>query len=423
LFPLYVFPESGAPDWPGGTPPRSYATSVEEQQFRGGAQVIAAVLRYRAYLKLSSSYVLAEPPPGPLTSRSNADPGDEGARALRPVPDAVGATVAEASDPDAFRATALAIEQQIAHAIIGQHEAVRGVLTCLIAGGHALLEGIPGVGKTSLVRAYAAATSLAFGRVQFTPDLMPADITGTTIFNQDPAGGLHSEFQRGPVFCNLLLADEINRASPRTQSALLEAMQEGTVTAAGSTYPLPIPFCVLATQNPVEMHGTYPLPEAQLDRFMLKLRFSYPTAAELEAIVSQSNDGREPAVEVVAGAEQLLGMSHLAREVPAATTVLDYIADLVLALQPGSSAAAMVRDYVRLGPSPRAAQALSLAGRIAALLDGRHNLSVEDVQSVAMPALRHRLTLSFDAEREGVTAETIVADALARVGARSQPAG
>jgi MoxR-like ATPase len=323
--------------------------------------------------------------------------------------------VAEASDPEAFRATALAIEDEIARAIVGQREAVRGVLMCLIAGGHALLEGIPGLGKTSMARAFAAAVALSHNRVQFTPDLLPADITGTTVFSQDPAEGLHSEFQVGPVFCNLLLADEINRASPRTQSALLEAMQEGTVTVAGTTYPLPRPFCVLATQNPVELHGTYPLPEAQLDRFMLKLRFGYPSGAELEQIVAQTNDGVEAKVDVVASAEQLLTMGVLAREVPAATPVLRYISDLVLTLQPGPDAATMVRDYVRLGPSPRAAQALSVAGRINALLDSRHNLSVEDVQAVAMPALRHRLVLNFDAERESVTSEAIVADALQRV--------
>jgi MoxR-like ATPase len=220
------------------------------------------------------------------------------------------------------------------------------------------------------------------------------------------------------VFCNLLLADEINRASPRTQSALLEAMQEGTVTAAGTTYTLPSPFSVLATQNPVEMQGTYPLPEAQLDRFMLKLRFGYPTREELEAIVSQDGEQAETTIEVVASGEQLLAMRALAREVPTAASVLGYISELVLALQPSPDAAAMVRDFVTLGPSPRGAQALSSAGRITALLEGRHNLSVEDVQSVAVQALRHRLALSFDAERQAVTPEAIVADALARVGTR-----
>jgi MoxR-like ATPase len=339
---------------------------------------------------------------------------------LRRVGAGVGAPggVAEGSDPDAFRETALAIERQVALAIVGQQEAVRGVLLCLIGGGHALLEGIPGVGKTSLARAFAAAVSLSQSRVQFTPDLMPADITGTTVFSEDPIKGLHSEFQRGPVFCNLLLADEINRASPRTQSALLEAMQESTVTAAGTTHALPSPFCVLATQNPVEMHGTYPLPEAQLDRFLLKLRFGYPTAEELVEIVSQTNAASAAKADPVAGAEQLLAMGALARDVPAAPLVLGRIAELVLALQPSPEAPALVRDYVRLGPSPRAAQALSLAGRITALMDGRHNLAVEDLHAVAMPALRHRLVLNFDAERESVTPEAIIGDALARLGER-----
>jgi MoxR-like ATPase len=358
-----------------------------------------------------------------VAQHSAADPDAGGGRTLRPIVASAAKGVAEASDPEAFRETAFAIEGQIARAIVGQDDAVRGVLMCLIASGHALLEGIPGLGKTSMARAFAAAVALSHNRVQFTPDLLPADITGTTVFSQDPAAGLHSEFQAGPVFCNLLLADEINRASPRTQSALLEAMQEGTVTAAGTTYPLPRPFCVLATQNPVELHGTYPLPEAQLDRFMLKLRFSYPSGAELEQIVAQTNEGVEAKIDVVANAEQLLAMGVLAREVPAATLVLGYISDLVLALQPGPDGAAMVRDYVRLGQSPRAAQALSVAGRINALLDGRHNLSVEDVQAVAMPALRHRLVLNFDAERESVTAEAIVTDALGRVRERSLDAG
>jgi MoxR-like ATPase len=326
---------------------------------------------------------------------------------------------AEASDPDAFRETAISIERQVARAIVGQGEAVRGVLLCLVGGGHALLEGVPGVGKTSLARAFAAAVSLSHNRVQFTPDLMPADITGTTVFSEDPVNGLRSEFHRGPVFCNLLLADEINRASPRTQSALLEAMQEATVTAGGSTQSLPQPFCVLATQNPVEMQGTYPLPEAQLDRFLLKLQFNYPTGAELVEIVTQTNAGAEAEIDAVASAEQLLAMGALAREVPAAPLVLAHISELVLALQPSPDAPALVRDYVQLGPSPRAAQALSLAGRITALMDGRHNLATEDVDAVAMPALRHRLVLNFDAEREAIAPETIIADALGRLRERS----
>jgi MoxR-like ATPase len=333
-------------------------------------------------------------------------------------PHLAAAQLPEASDPDAFRARAAAVEREVGKVIVGQPEATRGVLICLIAGGHALLEGVPGLGKTSLARAYAAAVGVSYRRVQFTPDLMPADITGTAVLYGDTGHELHARFEPGPVFTSVLLADEINRASPRTQSALLEAMQEATVTVAGETHHLPRPFCVLATQNPVEMHGTYPLPEAQLDRFLLKLRFTYPTSAELTRIVADG--GLEiPDVDAVADDQALLAMQTLARDVPVSSDVLDHIAQLLLSLQSSPEAAPMVRDYVRLGPSPRGGQALSLAGRITALLEGRHNLSLEDVGAVALPALRHRLVLNFDAERDGVSAEVIIADAIARSGARS----
>jgi len=328
----------------------------------------------------------------------------------------VRSTGVEPGDPDAFRATAAAIEEQVERVIVGQREAVRGVLVCLVAGGHALLEGVPGVGKTTMVRAFARALDLSHSRVQFTPDLMPADITGTTVFSEELAAGLRSQFHPGPVFSSMLLADEINRASPRTQSALLEAMQEGTVTVAGTTHELPRPFCVLATQNPVEMHGTYPLPEAQLDRFLLKLRFGFPTREELRAIMSQDGE-RTAEIEPVADADRLLAMNALARQVPAATRVLEQIGALILALQPSPQAPQLVRDYVRLGPGPRGAQALSVAGRITALLDGRHNLAGEDVRAVAHPALRHRLVLNFDAEREAITPGMIIDAALDRVDA------
>jgi MoxR-like ATPase len=323
--------------------------------------------------------------------------------------------LAESFDPDAFRATAVAIEREVEKAIIGQREAVRGVLICLVAGGHALLEGVPGLGKTSVARAFGAALGLSYSRVQFTPDLLPADITGTTVLFGDSARGFQPRFEPGPVFSSLLLADEINRASPRTQSALLEAMQEGTVTVAGDTHPLPAPFCVLATQNPVEMQGTYPLPEAQLDRFFLKLGFTYPAISELSAIISRAPDVTAAQIDPVADGPRLLAMNVLARAVPAASHVVDHISKLLLSLQPSPDAAAIVRDYVRLGPSPRGGQALSLAGRVTALLDGRHNLAIDDIHAVALPALRHRLVLNFDAERDAITPETIVEDALARL--------
>jgi MoxR-like ATPase len=325
---------------------------------------------------------------------------------------------AEASDPDAFRSTALAIEAEVGKVIVGQRDAVRGVLICLIGGGHAPLEGVPGVGKTSVARAFSAALGLSHNRVQFTPDLLPADVTGTTVLSGDPATGLRPRFEPGPIFTNLLLADEINRASPRTQSALLEAMQERTVTVAGTTHPLPHPFSVLATQNPIEMQGTYPLPEAQLDRFLLKLRFGYPDLEDLTAIVADAPQLSTDRLEPVADGFQLEAMSALARQVPAASEVVGYAGRLLLSLQPSADADEAVRQYVRLGPSPRGGQALTLAGRIAALLDGRHNLSIDDIHAVALPALGHRLVLNFDAERDGIDAEAVVTAALQRLDAR-----
>ncbi len=323
--------------------------------------------------------------------------------------------LAEASDPAAFRTTALAIEQEVSKVIVGQHEPVRGVLIALIANGHALLEGIPGVGKTSMARAFAAALGLEQNRVQFTPDLLPADITGTTVLYGDTTHGFETRFEPGPVFTNLLLADEINRASPRTQSALLEAMQEMTVTVAGETHPLPRPFCVLATQNPVEMQGTYPLPEAQLDRFLLKLKFAYPALADLSAIVAHTREIDMEAIIPVADAPRLLAMNALAHQVPAGSEVIDHISRILLALQPSPEALPVVRDYVRLGPSPRGGLSLTLAGRITALLAGRQHLSIEDVESVALPALRHRLVLGFDAERAGISPEAIVTEVLTQL--------
>jgi MoxR-like ATPase len=319
-------------------------------------------------------------------------------------------------EPEEFQRIATAIENAVGRSVVGQREAVRGALICLAAGGHALLEGVPGLGKTTLARALAGALDLEPKRIQFTPDLMPADITGTTVLVQSGEGGdARLRFEPGPLFANVVIADEINRAAPRTQSALLEAMQERTVTTANTTRRLPEPFFVLATQNPVEMYGTYPLPEAELDRFFLKLLFEFPPVAELNAMVEQTTSGDpEPSPpEPVADATTVGRMNALVRAVPAAEHVIDYASRLVLSLHPdGPGAADRVRRFVRLGPSPRGVQALVLAGRVAALMDGRYSLAIDDVRGVALPALRHRLVLTIDAERQAVSADDIVAAAV-----------
>ena len=318
--------------------------------------------------------------------------------------------------PETFGNAARRIMDEVKTAIVGQDEVIRGVLTAMIGGGHVLLEGVPGLGKTSLVRAFAGALDLQFGRVQFTPDLMPADITGTSMVLEDAHGHRALSFQRGPIFANLVLADEINRATPKTQSALLEAMQEGTVTAANQSHPLPMPFFVLATQNPIEMEGTYPLPEAQLDRFFFKLLVTYPYRGELAAIVRRTISSEASTVHAVVSGETLLAMNRLAREVPISSHVLDYAVRLVLATQPeGPDALEVTRRYVRTGASPRGAQALALAGGITCLLHGRTNLSYEDVRAVALPALRHRLGLNFEAQTRGITADAVLKDILAAV--------
>ena len=318
--------------------------------------------------------------------------------------------------PEVFGQVAREIQAEVGKSIVGQHDIVRGVLICLIAGGHVLLEGVPGLGKTSLVRAFARVLDLDYSRIQFTPDLMPADVTGTTMLMEDENGRRTLSFQAGPVFGNLILADEINRATPKTQSALLEAMQEGTVTTAGSSRTLPRPFYVLATQNPVEMEGTYPLPEAQLDRFFYKLIVSYPVRGELATIVRQTVTGTAQVARTVANGATLLDMQALALDVPMSTFVLDYAVRLVLATQPeAAEASPLVKRYVRLGASPRGAQALTLAGRIHALLEGRFALSFDDLRAVARDALRHRVTVNFEAETQGITPDRVVDDVLAHV--------
>ena len=318
-----------------------------------------------------------------------------------------------AMEPERFQELALAIESELAKLIVGQRELVRAVLIALIAGGHVLLEGQPGLGKTVLVRSLGRVLDLGFARVQFTPDLMPADVSGTNIVTEDDTGRRRFEFQPGPLFTNLLLADEINRATPKTQSALLEAMQEQQVTVGDRTRPLPRPFFVLATQNPIELEGTYPLPEAQLDRFFFKLLVPFPAADELAEIARRTTGVTEAELDSVASGEDLSAMSMLAREVPVADAVMERAVSTVLATHPERPEAPEdVRRYVRWGASPRALQTLVLAGRIRALLEGRYNLALDDLEALAAPALRHRMFLNFEADAAGVDTERVVAAVL-----------
>src|SRR5437667_8381514 len=310
------------------------------------------------------------------------------------------------------------IEHELRKVIVGQHDAVRQVMLALFAGGHVLLEGVPGLGKTLLVRTLGEVLSLRFNRIQFTPDLMPADIVGTTIVSEDLDGRRALRFQAGPVFANIVLADEINRATPKTQSALLEAMQEQTVSAGEATRPLPQPFFVMATQNPLEMEGTYPLPEAQLDRFLFKVQVPFPRHNELEQILARTirPGGPEGTPRQVANAEDVLRMLRVAREVVLAPHLATYAVRLILATHPNETAAPpAIRQYVRHGASPRGLQALVAGAQVRALLEDRFNVAREDLQAVALPALRHRLILGFEAQADGITADRLVGDVLSAV--------
>ena len=311
-------------------------------------------------------------------------------------------------EPERFAEMATGIEREVGAFIVGQEQLVRPTLISLIAGSHALLEGVPGLGKTMLVRTLAEALDLGFSRIQFTPDLMPADIVGTNIIVEE-GGERRFRFQQGPIFSNLVLADEINRATPKTQSALLEAMQEHRVTVAKQQYTLSEPFFVLATQNPLEMEGTYPLPEAQLDRFFFKIDVPFPSEDDLVRIMERTTGVEHPTVGKAATGADVLAMQALARDVPIASHVMAYAIRILRGTHPETERVPeIVRSYVRYGASPRGAQAIVLGAKITALLDGRFNVAYADVQAVAAPALRHRIILNFEGEAEGISTDSVV---------------
>ena len=311
------------------------------------------------------------------------------------------------------------LKGEMARVIVGHEALIEQAFIALVCGGHCLLEGVPGLGKTLMVRSLGEVLGLTFSRIQFTPDLMPADITGTNVLADDPSGRKVFEFERGPVFANIVLADEINRATPKTQSALLEAMQEASVTVGGRGHRLESPFMVLATQNPLEMEGTYPLPEAQVDRFFFKLLLASPGREELRRIANLTTAGEQAALREILDAAAILEIRRWLREVPIAETVLDYAVNLIVATRPGGDGredgVAMVRRYVRYGASPRGLQSLVLAAKARALLAGRPNVSFEDVRSMSAPSLRHRLILNLEADAEGIGPEEILAEVVRRV--------
>lgn len=310
--------------------------------------------------------------------------------------------------PEDYATTGEAIRGQIAKVIVGQRDLVDTVLIALLCEGHVLLEGVPGLGKTELLKTLAETITVDLGRIQFTPDLMPADVVGTQILEEGDDGRRTFEFRPGPIFHNLVLADEINRATPKTQSAMLEAMQERAVTVAGATRPLPRPFFVMATQNPIENEGTYPLPEAQLDRFLMKALVTFPPAEDLVEIVTRTTGVGRPSLESVADASRLRSMIHLTREVPVAAHLIRYAVDLVAATHPGHGGPDLVARAVRFGASPRGAQALILTAKARALLDGRPNVSADDIAAMAKPVLRHRLVTGYEAIADGTTTDDVV---------------
>ncbi len=322
-----------------------------------------------------------------------------------------------------FRNRYSAVKEQIGRVIVGHDDVVHGVLTALFIGGHCLLEGVPGLGKTMLIRTLAETLNLNFNRIQFTPDLMPSDILGTNMINEDATGRRAFEFQRGPIFTQICLADEINRATPKTQSALLETMQEGTVTVAGTRYELDKPFFVMATQNPIEQEGTYPLPEAQLDRFLFKLVVGYSSREEMATIVDRTTRGLTIKPEKVMDGTEIKKWQKLIRDVILAQHVQDYIVRLVLTTHPqGAFALPITNQYLRWGASPRAAQTLALASKVRALLEGRYNVSFEDVRRVYLPALRHRVILNFEAQAEGIDTDHVLLDILEKLPEKGEEA-